>query len=240
MWERAIRWAVAVNSTLQLKRWIPAPILHRVRQLIMLRAVSHAPDRRYLEDEILPCLSLGTYKKILFVGCEPYTRRYGEHFANSAAEYWTTDIQPDHAAWGEPRRHVVCDVREIDCGFPGRAFDVVLLNGVFGFGVNDAWGMDQTLERLHRILKPNGILLIGWNTDLVTDPRQLPACRRLFTPGADLPLPESKTFQNSTHRFQFLTARDSSPPPSASSESRASEAISAAPDSRLRERASPT
>lgn len=117
------------------------------------------------------------------------------------------DIQPEHQIWGEPGRHLVGDVREVDKTLPLSSFDVVLLNGVFGFGVNDAPGMSQTLRALHRVLKPGGLLLIGWNADLVMNPTGLPICGQLYEPAAGLTLPEFKSFPGTTHCFQFLTAQ---------------------------------
>ncbi len=131
------------------------------------------PDRKYMVEEILPCLASANFSKVLFVGCEFYTSHYRKWFASTQTEYWTTDNNPEAAVWGETGRHIVCDVQELNLHFPVQSFDVVLLNGVFGFGVNDQPAMNRTIAAIHRVLKPKGILMIGWNEVLVSDPCDL-------------------------------------------------------------------
>jgi SAM-dependent methyltransferase len=216
MIELAIRIVNTLNSRLGLKRLIPARLWNRVRDIVVNSSVRQASDRRYLEETLLPALGRRRWPLVLFVGCEPYTRSYASHFNQLGTEYWTTDIRPEAAAHGQPGRHIVCDVKEIDCHFPdGLTADLVVLNGVFGFGVNDKQGMNQALRAIHRVMKPGGVLLLGWNTDRVIDPGGLVELQKLYLPGADLPLPSRKEFADCTHVFQFYTARagqDENPP----------------------------
>ena len=128
--------------------------------------------RKYMEDVILPTISLpGT--RVLSVGCRAYTYHYRYWFLRSGTEYWTCDIDPSSSIWGEGEKHIVADVRFIDKTCPEDCFDIVLMNGVFGFGVDDWHTMDEAITAISRVIKPGGHLLIGWNRNRVRDPQQL-------------------------------------------------------------------
>ena len=125
---------------------------------------------------------------MLFVGCRRYTQFYDRYFADAGTEYWTTDIDPESRRWGVKNRHVVCDIRHADAHFPAGHFDAVLLNGVFGFGVDDVAGMNETIVAPVRMTKPSGVLMIGWNDDLLDDPLELESVMTHFSHGCRLPI----------------------------------------------------
>jgi len=177
--------------------------------MLMRRWVTQLPDRKYLENQILPALRDGAFRKIVFVGTEIFTRDYGQHFIGTTTEYWTTDSDPHAAIYGEPNRHITCDVRELDRHFPAGSLDVVLLNGVFGFGVNDRPDMERTIIAIHNVLKPDGILMIGWNPGRIEDPTALKGLRDLFQHESSLALPnriELQSFGGNQHVYDFHRA----------------------------------
>src|SRR4051794_1593372 len=56
-------------------------------------------DRTILEDIILPAISRSDeYRRILFIGCEWYTRGYQKIFATR--DYWTMEIDPSKRKYG--------------------------------------------------------------------------------------------------------------------------------------------
>jgi len=133
-----------------------------------------------------------------------YTVHYGKQLTRAAIDYWTTDIDPEAANWGEKGRHIVCDVAKIDEVCPSESFDAVLLHGVFGFGVDERNEMNRTVGAIACILRPRGILLIGWNTQKTPDPTELQAVRLYFHREQVFPLPLRKTFSNSDHVYDWL------------------------------------
>lgn len=137
-------------------------------------------DRKYLAAEIFPKISDGRYPRILFVGCRRYTQNYSSYFKGKGVDFWTTDIDPAAESWGACGRHLVCDIRRIDELVPTRSFDLVILNGIFGFGVDDSDSMNQALRAIHNILRTGGALLVGWNEGMTEDPRGLEICRHCF------------------------------------------------------------
>jgi SAM-dependent methyltransferase len=67
-------------------------------------------------------------------------------------------------------RHFTWDLLLIDRLIAAESFDILLCNGVFGFGVDARQSQLVALQAMARILKPGGRLLLGWNTDRVEDP----------------------------------------------------------------------
>jgi SAM-dependent methyltransferase len=164
------------------------------------------PDRQYLEQVIFPWILAQNPGRVLFVGCESFTSHYRHMFEKPGREYWTLDILPEMAVWGSRQRHVVGDILTADARFDHGYFDTVVFNGVFGFGVDTIPDMNASLLALHTILKPGGLMVLGWNTDASVDPSTLPAICPAFEPLTAGPLPARVTFPGSTHVYDFYLA----------------------------------
>ncbi len=152
------------------KKVVPRSILSLIRGVIFKRMVSKLPDRVYMMNEILPALKEAGVKKILFIGVDSFTTHYSDVFAGTGTEYWTMDINPEIAKWGEPGHHVVCDAQELEKHFPVNSFDVVIANGVFGYGINEKETVTNTIQSVYRILIENGLLIIGWPLEVISEP----------------------------------------------------------------------
>lgn len=186
-----------------LSRLLPASITERLTYSLM----AGRSDRIYLERTLLPYLAALQDHRILFIGCKPYTRHYGQFFANGSAELWTTDIDPECEKWGEPGRHVVADVTEIDQHFEPDHFDVVMLNGIFGYGVDTPEARDATGSAIQKILKPDGTLIVGWSPNPPgQDPDKVESICTLFKPGTPLELSDTIVVSGSEHVFYCYTA----------------------------------
>ena len=165
-------------------------------------------DRRYMTAEILPALASSQARRVLFVGCREYTAGYGKRLTRAAIDYWTTDVEPAAAIWGEKGHHISCDIAKIDDVCAAESFDAVLLNGVLGHGVDEVGEMNRAVEAIARILRPNGILLIGWNTRKKhPDPTELEAATNYFHREEVLSLPIRKTFSDTDHVYDWLVKR---------------------------------
>lgn len=161
------------------------------------------PDRALFEGEILPLLAKDA-RRVLSVGVAWYTRRYGDAFRD--AHFATMDIDPARAEFGA-KDHRTGDVRDLETLFP-EPFDLVLMNGVIGYGLNDADSVDAGLRACAARLVPGGTLVLGINEEKPTnvDPRSVPA-HRLFEPRklgrwdgrVMVPVP----FRENTHTFLF-------------------------------------
>ena len=113
------------------------------------------------------------------------------------------DIDPASARWGIRGSHVTGDILEVTESFPADFFDLIILNGVFGFGVDRTDQIDRCLTRVSLVLSTGGFLIIGWNTDKTIDPMRLDSLAGFHYSEA-LPF-QRQCFQASTHVYDFLS-----------------------------------
>jgi SAM-dependent methyltransferase len=164
-------------------------------------------DRYVLEEIILPYFAENlAYHKVLFVGCEWYTKSYEERFKHK--EYWTIEIDPKLKKYGS-NYHVVDSLTNLNAHFELNYFDVIVYNGVFGWGIDTQEEAEIAFEQCFQCLRENGVLVFGWNNlpkrcpfppqNCLSWHRFTPYC---FPPLAVSECPVPGSFQN--HTFQFL------------------------------------
>jgi SAM-dependent methyltransferase len=180
-----------------------------VKEILNARRVRRNPGRILLVNEILPAYAaLGG--RILWVGCRLYTMEYAALLERHGGQCWTTDIEITHARWGAAGRHLTWDLLHIDQLLAPGSFDIVLCNGVFGFGVDTREAQLAALRAMAAILKPGGRLLLGWNTDRVADPLTIDFVRSAFVAddptggGARIAVPEA------AYVYDFLRRKEES------------------------------
>lgn len=118
-------------------------------------------ERRLLEQEIMPYFaSQIDVKKVLFVGCGSYTKHYQKIFARQ--EYWTIDINPLKRVYGA-KHHIVDSMSNLGNYFQPQALDLIICNGVFGWGLNEREAVESAFSASYNCLRDRGILLIGWD-----------------------------------------------------------------------------
>ena len=123
------------------------------------QVLSH--DRMILENTILPYFArITAIQKVLFVGCAAYTQRYQELFR--AQEYWTIDPKRGKRKYGS-EQHIVDSITNIEQHVVKNYFDVVMMNGVIGFGLNRIPEIEHAIDACYEVLASAGILLVGWN-----------------------------------------------------------------------------
>lgn len=185
-------------------RWAKAEVLH----LAWRRGRYTPPDRKLLEDTILPGLAAEpSIQRVLSVGIAWYTHRYAAIFERQA--FVTIDLDPTRAA-AATGEHVVGDLCDLETLFAaGDAFDLVLMNGVIGFGLNAPPDVDRALAAVAARLRPGGTLLLGINEEKPTyvDPASVPA-QAAFAPRAFGSWPDGRVtvavpFRERSHTFLF-------------------------------------
>jgi hypothetical protein len=158
-----------------------------------------------MTQNILSALASSKVRRVLFVGCKAYTARYGEKLIRAGIDYWTVDVDPEAAIWGEQDHHITCDIANIGSLCPAESFDAVLLNGVIGDGINDEDKINAVIRAIAHILRPKGILLIGWNSQKRhPDPTELDAAGLCFCREQVLGLPLRQTFHDTDHVYDWL------------------------------------
>jgi hypothetical protein len=201
--------AILTTANQQLP-WLKEFVPNTVRRQLLLRILgvlndfTPPPSRLWLERHVLPALPPAGFRRILFVGTAPYTWHYERIVAKAGGEWVTADIRQANRVWGSAKEHLTARIQDISHYFPRGRFDCVIVNGVFGFGVNTESDIAKSLDETRRVLRSGGVLLIGWNTDLIADPMKLAgkygrSDTRLF--------PERRVFEHETHVYDFLVAR---------------------------------
>ena len=139
-------------------------------------------DRRVLEQIIFPgYLADPRIRRVLFVGCDNYTTHYEQRFFASH-DYWTIEPNPKMRRYGA-KQHVIAPLEQLTDHFSPGFFDLIICNGVYGWGLDGAEQCKIALANCRTCLAPGGHHLIGWD-DIPPHRRQC-CCRRLrASPGS--------------------------------------------------------
>ena len=163
------------------------------------------PDRYILENVIFGALLADEdIHRLLFVGCASYTRSYSSYFVDR--EFWTIDVDERMARHGGPR-HIVGSITEMSRHFPPGSLDVVICNGVIGFGLDTEEECDRAFRECYVCLRSGGLLIVGW--DNVDEFRPFPlqnlTSLRFFRPYALPPFVSWRyqTFSQLQHTYDF-------------------------------------
>ncbi len=153
-----------------------APWIENISSKIKTRCLLYAwmlgfylpPDRKVLEETILPYYAKKfDGGRILFVGVRAYVFHYKRIFQN--CEYITIDNRPSSRLFGV-ENHRVGRIENLGDYFAPEYFDLIVMNGVIGWGLNDERLINQGLEVCFERLKPGGELLLGINEELPAVP----------------------------------------------------------------------
>lgn len=178
-----------------------------IRGMLGLPTFLQNEDRRILEQVILPHF-VGDRKcnDILFVGCAWYTQGYNAWFEEK--NYCTIDVDPAVRKFGA-KQHIVDGLQNISHHFPKDALDLIVCNGVFGWGLDDAADVELAIRGCHEILRHGGILVIGVDGVQERRPYALEKCAALsaLEPYAFPPLQTSGYLTDTPYRHHFLFFR---------------------------------
>lgn len=111
-------------------------------------------------------------QKILIVGVAHYSAHYDEYFNHKQSVY---SIDPDTktARFGCKDRHFIDYIQHVDQYFDDGTFDCVLMNGVYGHGLDKENDLQKALDKVYNVLGNKGILLFGWDKQQGVDPIDL-------------------------------------------------------------------
>jgi SAM-dependent methyltransferase len=153
-----------------IKTILPTPVVHKIQGFLAKISSSriqgfslhlNTPDRYVLEGSIIPYfVNRNEFYKILFVGCDWFTKPYNNYFKDK--EYWTIEIDENRKKYGS-KRHIVDSLLNLNNHFTNDYFDVIVYNGVFGWGINSREDTETSFQQCFQCLRPGGILVFGWN-----------------------------------------------------------------------------
>lgn len=192
-WPAALRWGWRVGG-----QWL--------RLRLGLPVHMHTADRAMLEQCILPYYAARPdMRSVLFIGVGWYTARYEALLAT--LRYTTLDIDPRVARHGSRQRHVVGSAVNAAEMFEPGEFDLIVFNGVFGWGLNARTDVDAALRGFRQLLRPGGELLVGWNDVPRYRPFSFSSCEALkdFEPVVLPPLGAAvvQLDTDNRHRYEF-------------------------------------
>lgn len=202
---------------------IPPGLKARMNARLGSGVMDEFADRRYMEGVLLPAVAAMRPRRLLDVGLQPYTAHYGRFFGPET-ERWTLDVDPASARLGAPDRHIVGDVLDAEARFEPGTLDVLLFNGILGFGLDR---LDEQVRMLHvarRLLRTDGWFLVGWDRTpegalliasptppaagaAARDPLELDAVRDLFVHEGPDGQPARRVFDDSSHVYDWFRAR---------------------------------
>ncbi|MDB5818262.1 MAG: Methyltransferase type 11 [Rhizobacter sp.] len=153
--------------------WLRVGLPARIRFWLGLTRGMDTPDRRVLEDQILGGLARrwrlqpGPRPRVLFVGCDWYTAHYPSLWPE--AEFTTIEPDPSKARHGA-QRHIVDVLQHLGRHVEPWSFDVIVCNGVYGWGLDDAQDVETAFQACIDALDHDGVLVLGWNDVPRRDP----------------------------------------------------------------------
>lgn len=191
-------------------RWGWGVFNRGVRRALGLPVKVDTPDRRVLEGQILPHYAAREdVRELLFVGTRWYTEPYEQLFARQ--RYVTLEIDPDAARWGSRTEHVTGSVADVAQLFAPQRFDLVVFNGVFGWGLNERAEVERAVQGFQQVLRPSGELVVGWNDIAPRRPFPFGEVRALEGferfPFEPLGAPVWQHPGGTRHRFEFFRRR---------------------------------
>ena len=181
-----------------------AGALRRVKRLFGIPSYLHTEDRRVLEQVIFPYfLASDAYRNVLNVGCHWFTQGYNRPF-EAKKTYATIDFMPAMAKFGG-KRHIVDALQNIGAHFAPGSLDLILYNGVFGWGLNDRPDVEQGFQACHTALRSGGVLLVGWNDVSERRPFPIEKCKSLaqFQPFVFPPFGAARYETDTAYRHIF-------------------------------------
>jgi hypothetical protein len=201
-WWRSQDWSFsrAGDTVDRIRQLLSAELKH----LVGVDSYLENEDRRILEEVIFPYfLHDDRYKNVLFVGTSWCTRGYNRRF-ELQKNYSTIDSSPWKRRYGA-KRHVVAPLQDLERHFPAGTLDLIICNGVYGWGLNNRTEIEAAFTACRESLREDGILIIGWDDCERLNPCPLSTweCLRGFRPFVFPPLRTSEFVTATSHRHTY-------------------------------------
>ena len=137
----------------------------------------NTPVRRILELDIIPYLlthNIPVGSAILDIGVDWYTRGYSSLFPGR--HYVSLEIDRSKTRFTSKERHIWGSALSLSEHFEPASLDFILCNGVIGWGIDTEDDIQTFFYQTSHVLKPGGLLLVGWNDNEDNKPIVHPDC----------------------------------------------------------------
>ena len=201
--------APLTDKLLYLWYLLPRALRNRLRH----RIIAQLPSRTYMQRILVPALAAVGCRRMLFVGVQSYNVAIYRACDAAGIAVWSIDSDPKSSRFGAPRGHFTVDIRHAPRVTEGLTFDVVVYNGILGYGINTAADAAVALAAMAKVAEPGAILVVGWAPGL-TDDAEIAIMRRelvaIFLPGApaDIVFPARPPIHRHPHRYEIFRFAD--------------------------------
>ncbi|TKW61209.1 MAG: class I SAM-dependent methyltransferase [Blastochloris viridis] len=150
-------WKMLRYIPLRLRLYVWLPLAYRLGLPTPLKL----PDRTFLERDVFGWLAAKPeVKRVLFAGIESYTWHYYRLLPDKA--FFTIDISPQQEKWGRKGFHTVGSVTDLSRLYKPESFDVVVMNGLIGWGLDKKDDINRSFHEAYNVLAKGGLLIVGW------------------------------------------------------------------------------
>jgi SAM-dependent methyltransferase len=133
-----------------------------LRKRLGLATPLNTTDRIVMERDVFPeYVRDPAIQRMLFVGCGRYTAHYQQQFFPTK-DFWTIEPDPQAAGFGA-QQHVIAPLEDLDRHFPPGHFDLIICNGVYGWGLDRHEQLEAGFAQCHARLRDDGHLFFGWD-----------------------------------------------------------------------------
>ena len=124
-------------------------------------------DRLFMESKLFKEITLNYDNlKILFVGVHKYSSWYATIFNNFTSNtFYTIDLEYDYyESKYDNSFHIVGNFLKHNFS---KKFDIILFNGVFGYGINELDLQKEAIIKIHKLLSnDNSYFIFGYRADI--------------------------------------------------------------------------
>lgn len=169
--------------------------------------IARSPDRMVLTGTIFPALRgaglLDAGQQLLWIGCRRYTTGYYATLEANGASCHTLELDPAAARFGNGARHTIGSLTALGEHYAPASLDLILCNGILGWGVDSPADQQQAFRELTTALRPGGWLLNGWNVGRHADPLGAGLHGSMLVHSGPGTLPARIEVPGCTHVFDF-------------------------------------
>lgn len=174
------------------------------------RAIARLPSRIFLDQTVVPALAADGRRRMLAVGTRSYVQGFYQRCTDAGIAVWSIDLDPAAAQHGAPAGHMIGNICDIDRLAAGKTFDVILFNGVLGWGLNEPDEAVRALEAMKKVAEPGAVILIGWNPGRTRGDEVLALQQRLTRTAlgnipAEIVFAPAGRAQRYPHRYELFT-----------------------------------
>jgi SAM-dependent methyltransferase len=189
---------------------MPHPPFTNLIRAFKDRRIRRLPARIFLETVVIPALAKAGRRRMLFVGTRSYNRPAYERCKAEGIAVWSIDMDAAASVYGAPDGHFVGNICDIESIAGNQRFDVIIFNGVLGWGLNNASEALMAVKAMKNVVAPGGLLFVGWNPGL-TDGAEIAIMRPHLLPASvgavpeDIEFPPRGAAQRYPHRYELFT-----------------------------------